>query len=467
MILRISQNSPQIYKYSNVREQKKQQNIHHKGTDYFVPAFGKTRDENPVLLSTFLKTSAKPEGVCSTNKFQSDQTTQYTQLLSEGIKREFNVNIPPKNLASIMTPKEFRDLLPSLSAKNFKFTKNNIKNGIYVADLNYTTKSQMGIDRDSSALEKASELANQYYAENGKPFIFAVTEKDDLKCIQEMIKTIGQNPEKYKNLKIVPALKLSFTHEAPKSQMDFENSEMLVYGIDPFDKDLINLVKSVKQNSEEMVLNFIKRVNRLYPEFSYDIYELYTKRGSEEYIDYSSVGDLYRKARRCAAKEPKNEVYVPEIIKKNANSILNMMRKISSKEPLRHYPSFFEEYSVNEENKEIFSVSETMFKKIIQCLNKQGDKDNKPVIALSAPYYLTKCFEEHNSETYDNVISFIEKLKKESEGLLCALETAVPSYNSDEKSDKKKIEEFNKLVCTQCNLHEVGGSFSVSNKPIY
>ena len=94
---------------------------------------------------------------------------------------------------------------------------------------------------------------------------------------------------------------------------------------------------------------------------------------------------------------------------------------------------------------------------MVECLSEQ--KGTKPVMALCAPFYLSHYYEKRGSTSYTNVVDFIEKLKKDSEGMLLGFESVVPSYAKDKNLNLQQINEFNKYVLDQTGLYEVGGTF--------
>lgn len=479
MTLKVSQNFP-FYK-TNKRNtiSNGSSKLEVKGQDAFVPSFGKKGNNQSFLKRLFAPTN---------NFFKTDihanipnsKTTKYAQALADGIKTELERDVLPQNLTNIMTPKEFRTLLPTLTTEKFTSTYENIKNGVYIADLDYVTNYSTGNESIFEILGKVSELSNQFYAENREPLIFAVADRDCVESIQHIIRTVGENPEKFQHIKILPAIKLSYTHEAPTSQIGFENSEMLVYGINPFDKDLMKFVNIVNQNRKDMVLSFIKRVSTLYPDFAYNISE-FAKQNRLDYSNSYTISNLYWRAREYAEKKgnvaTKSTEYVPEKIIREAQAIINeldeLCRAADSENEENDNLAFdedtnvnkkikevFDDYSTHEENGEIIATAENVFKKMVECLNKQGGDDEKPVLALSSPYYLSHYFEEYGTTTYDNVVAFINKLIKDSEGLVCAFETLAPKYNLDKNLDKQQVEEFNNYILSRCKLYEVGGSFA-------
>ena len=121
----------------------------------------------------------------------------------------------------------------------------------------------------------------------------------------------------------------------------------------------------------------------------------------------------------------------------------------------------FRKYSthVNEEGKTV-SSSENLFSEIISCLSKEhyATEDEKPVLSIASPLYLSHYFENNNTSKYENVIKFIKGLQKESNGMLMAFESESPKYNGNENLDSNNIYSFNSILKQETGLWETGGS---------
>lgn len=442
--------------------------------DTFTPSFTSTKKSFfSKLFETKSPTPTKPV-------LRDVEVTQYARDLSVGLKEKLEVDLPPENFANILTPDEFNKLLPSFTENSFNSKPENIMSGVYVADLDYMTNFSTGKENIFDILARVKELGDTYYELHKKPFIFAITDRDSLEGIQHLIKIVAEEPETYQNIKILPAVKLSFAHEAPTSRIGFENSEMLVYGINPFDDNLINFVDKVIANRKKMVVTFIKKVNELYPEFSYNVIEFAEQNRLKYSRDYS-ISNLYWRAREYA--ETKGDTAIrstnipPKKILEEATSIIDELDEIytgSNQGSKPIYGTLLDEKSdVNQSIKNVFydfsthkdkdtgkivSTAENLIEEMIDCVDKNSD--GKAVMALSAPYYLSHYFEKNNSKEFNNVVKFIKKLQKGSKGMLCAFESVVPSYNLDKGLDANRVEEFNNFIRKSTNLFEVGGSFA-------
>lgn len=466
MILGISQNF-KAHPYKNINNQRNGLKSQTPKSNSCTPSFD-WKGQNVSFSSWF----ASSPNVKKTNIKNQDvsnlPTTKYAQTIANSINKTCRERVLPQNLNGLMTPQDFRKLLPSLTAENFKSTNRNIRNGIYIADLDYEGNNKKE-EFTPQILDKVAELSNQYYSGNRKPFVFALTNRDSIYSAQNAIEIIAKNPEKYKNMKFLPAIKLSMGNE--------EDGGIILYGINPFDEELIEIANIVNKNRLRMIFGYAQKTKDLHPEFSYDILEFKNTYGYS-YDKGETISSLYRKARKCE-NERDSWVYVPESIKQEANGILEYFKKeycsfdrlppskynfLINQNPDFNKGESFDKYFTRDVNEEIVSCAKNTLKALVEYINKQGD--DKPVMAISAPYRLSRYFEEDGSQTYDNIVEVFKNLKKETDGLICAFETVTPSYNTDITINKSKVEEFNDYIRQNCDLYEVGGSLAEAYKPI-
>lgn len=408
-----------------------------------------------------------------------EEPSFFAKELSAGIKTFLEKDIPAKNLKSIMTPDEFREILPTLNKENFNSSRKNRESGVYCVDLDYQSNFSKGNENIFDILDNAAKYADEYYAKTGKPFIFALTDRDTLDGVKHAIRIIGENPEKYKHLKFLPAIKLTYAHEAPNSQLKYENSDMLIYGINPFSINISNFVETTIAKRKRMVINFIKQVNHLYPEFAYSVIE-FAEQNRLKYKKDFTVSNLYWRAREYAETKGDTAIksikLVPEDVISEAEDIIDQLDQIfvgSQQGPYsasgsqiikdsdvnKSIKEVFEEYSthLDESQGKVVSSAENLYDDMIDCLSLEA---SPPVIALSAPYYLSHYYEESNSSEFPNVVEFIKDLQERSGGLLVAFESVVPSYDLDSALTPEIIKNFNNYLREHTDLYEVGGSFA-------
>ncbi len=407
----------------------------------------------------------KPEDNYSPSEYASD--------LSKGIKDIMEKDIAPKNLTGIMTPDEFREHLANFKEKDF-----NINNPeTYSADLDYQSNFSSGEENVFDILDKAAAYAQNYHKRTGKDFIFALTDRDSIEGIQHAIRIIGENPGKYKHLKLIPGIKLSFAHTAPTSIIGYENSDMLVYGLNPYSQNLIDYIEQTIQKRKEMTLNFIKDVNTLYPEFAYNIIE-FAEQNNLKYMKNYAVSNLYWRAREYAETKGDTAIkglsIVPDEIVKQAENILDNLNQvylgsgestysalgtniITDSELNKTIEKVFEKYSTHYDKSQnkVVSAAENLYTDMISRFH--GER-YKPIMAIASPYYFSHYFEKRGTQTYDNVVEFFTKLQDKSDGMLAGFESAAPGYKNDENLSYETINNFNKIIREKTNLKEVGGS---------
>ncbi len=446
--------------------------------DFFTPA-PKKKEEKEFFLVRALEFILNPDVPYNEPAISNEPASDFAQNISKELNAVKGKNIPPQNFKSILSPEDFKKILPTLKQENFTYSPRNQERGIYFVDLDYQSNfSNRNNCNVFDLLERLSKYSWEHYRRTGKDFIFALTDRDSIEGLQHIVRLIGEEPYKYDHLKFIPAIKLTFAHEAPTSKIGFENSEMLVYGINPFSPNLINFVDNTIEKRRTMVLEFIKKVNRLYPEFSYNILEFAEQNKLKYYRDYT-ISNLYWRAREYAETKGDIEIksikMVPEKIVREAEEILNQLSKVhlGSNEKYsalgtqiidedsdlnKKIKDVFHEYSTHkdEEQGKVVSSAENLYNEMIECLS---NEPQKPVLAIASPYYLSHYFEERNPKTFDNVINFINDIQSRSKGMLCAFESVVPAYGLDSHLSSEQIRKFNNYMREHTKLYEVGGSF--------
>lgn len=452
-------------------------------TDSFNVSFGADKKKIPWYKRLFMSSYDAAKQATS-DLFPTQPPTKFELSLAEGIRKHFvNLDVPAQNLSSIMQPNEIRNFItnPCLKEENYNSSPNNIATGIYLADLDYATNYSNGKENVFDILDKVAKHANKYHSEKD-PFVFAIADRDSIEGVQHAVRIIGQNPDKFRNVKFVPAIKLSFAHEAPYSRTKYENSEMIIYGINPFDDDLVNFVKDLTKRRMEMVLRFIRDVNETYPDFAYNIIEFIEQNQLKFESDYT-VSNLYWRVREYAETKGDTAMGGKEInqdeVLRDAEKIMNMLETIyrgSDKKGNPRYGSFlkndsqfnekingiFSKYATKQGNNpgEIESTAENTLPNIVEALQKGSEENGAPTMAIASPIYLSHYFEKENATEFKEVVKFLQKLKEESKGMMVAFESLAPNYNIDGNLTREEINNFNKYIRANTTLHEVGGSFA-------
>lgn len=455
--------------------------------DTFEISFGK-KEEKKSIFKRLFKTY-DPQIKIPAQKVNGP-VSDFAKSLSEGIRRTTGDIIPAENLINIMSPSEFRDVLPQFKAENFRRDRTKVDDGIYCADLDYQSNYSTGKSNVYDILMRVAEQADTYVdiqrekgvpEEEIKPFYFALSDRDVIEGVQQAIIIIGSDPESFKNVKFIPALKLTYAHPADTSAIGFENSDMLVYGINPFSKNLSTYLENIVEKRKQMVLSFIQDIYNLYPSLKYNVKDFIETNKIASTRGFA-VSNLYWRVREYA--ESKGDVLLkgihmtPEEILVTASTIFSNFKNVNigskqttlmspsastiakaqNKDFNKSIKSIFEKYStrIDGVTDTIVSAGENIYGEMIDCLSKEKEK---PVLALSAPIYLADFFEMQSSKTFPDVIKFINLLQKGSDGMLCAFQSITPTYGLDPAMYSDRIKLFNNYIRQNTTLYEVGGSF--------
>ena len=402
--------------------------------------------------------------------------------LAQGIQDYFDETIPPENLTGILSPDKFREILPHLTTDNYICKPKNLESGVYCIDLDYETNYTKGGKRNIfDIMDNVARFADSYYEQTKKEFIFAIADRDTLESAKHVVRIIGENPDKYKHVKFLPACKVSYTHESPNSKIKYENSNFIVYGVNPFSSRLNTLFNKLSIKRKTMLINFITAVSKLYPEFSYQIKE-FAKQNNFMYEKDYAISNLYWRAREYS--EAKGEMAmkslkpVPEDIIQDADDIINQLGKLYigagfeefegpdsnidiNAELNKTIKGIFEKYSthIDPQSGELVSSAETIYSNLITTLNMEPQK---PIVAFAAPYYLCHDFDnpdDYMEDKYPKVVEFMNTMRDSSNGMLTAFQSVVPMYDLDKDLSLEKVKKFNEYLRKNTeDFYEVGGS---------
>ena len=422
---------------------------------------------------------------------------EYTKKLARDLSEFMDEPVKPSSLSCVLTPTQIKEILPTLKEENFDCT-GKMKDADYFIDLDYESNFSKGPKCIAQIMSEVAEYADEYSkAHNGEKFTFALSDRDSLAGVRQALSMIAEEPEKYENLQFIPAVKLSFSHEAPTSPLGYENSAVIVYGINPFSQRISSLIDTLIANRQQMLLEFIGEIADRYPQFSYDIAE-FAKQNDIYYNRDFTVSNLYRRALQYLVSKteeslgdeteiiPTDDQKFEEAVAAADELLANMSAIISasSEKPVRKETVRKEETpiikNINEtfsknithENEDgiLVSPAENLYPQIINRL--KTPNGDQPVIAIETPYYLTDYFGEtgENGE-YPLVSDFLKKLQEESNGMLQGLGTTGPKYMKDSeyteptskrfpKGKRKEVEKFNEYIFANLkNMYPVGGSF--------
>lgn len=193
---------------------------------------------------------------------------KYLVELAQGLSKELNRTVKPSELESVMTKEEFLREIPKLEEKNFVASAENIQNGTFQADLHSHSNFSDGRISVKDLMEQAANYGDRLNQINGKKFIFALSDHDGVNGVREALKLIVENPDKYKNVKFVPAAELSFIETCSKGSKRYEKyhsdvqmPEMLIYNINPFSENTKEFFSNLYSKRESQVKNMIAKAN--------------------------------------------------------------------------------------------------------------------------------------------------------------------------------------------------------------
>ena len=346
-----------------------------------------------------------------------------------------DTQVNPNRLSCIMSGEELLKMLPRLKKASYEATADNMKKGVYRADLHSHSNYSDGVGLVKNLLDDATDYADFLYSKTKNKFIYALTDHDTVNGLQEAMTIISGNPVRYKNLDFVPAIEVSFAHSAPKSGNECEVSELLVYGINPYSPKINEFLGKIHQKRSNMLNNFIneaKNINSL-AKFSVEEFSKYY-----EYEKYGNMMNLHWRAyhyvqtKHAVTKYAHNTHQDPEalyrqIMEDSKGASVGMLHD-KGKLPMdigesEDFQSIFKKYAPHFENGKLIAPSENTFEEVIEAF-----KDEKGIfMAFAHPAY----FAERVENPKETLKYFIEN----SKGLIKASESFHQAYDTRIKPD--------------------------------
>lgn len=452
----------------------KNQNLQNKKTfdmqDNFVNTHISFKGEKS-LFDLFVGLLNQPERIRKIDKaYESTNVSDYHKTLAQELRNNFDVEIPPENLKNIMTPDEVRELIPTLKQENFIYSHVNEEgNKTYFTDLDSNTRFSDGRITLIELMDNVASYADEFYKATGKDYVFAITDRDSTDSVQQAVRLIGENPEKYAHVKFIPALKMTVLQEDEASEIGYTNSEMIVYGVNPFSENLQNYLETSMDNRYGMILNYLKKVCTMHPSFLFNIRKFIDK-SEMGYTQGYTISNLYWQAKDFEEKKLMPEDMDEEELAFNTNEAETLLRELdqvymsNNVDPKKQVYNLSEADSYKQDVRNVFTVYEAEyankdnFANMINCLE---NEPQKPTIAVAAPIYLSHYLKGETENDYTKVVDFIKNMKSKSNGMLIAFESIVPKYSRDNNLTARTVRTFNRFMRKNTDLSEVGGSIIV------
>jgi predicted metal-dependent phosphoesterase TrpH len=167
------------------------------------------------------------------------------------------IGVKAESLRSILEPSELKSILKNAKSENFSCGTNfkNVLNGVFGINLHIHTQYSDGKLTIKELLDQSAKYAEYRKALNkNSPVIVAITDHDTIDGAKEAVKIIANNPEKYKDIRVV--LGAEFNAKYNSRQV-----EAVGYCINPFDENLNKFVNSGKEANKQYLKSFLAHVN--------------------------------------------------------------------------------------------------------------------------------------------------------------------------------------------------------------
>lgn len=140
------------------------------------------------------------------------------------------------DLAPIMGPCEIEQFLRNNDGNPqiYTPTAKNIKKGIYQANLHTHSTDSDGRLPVSARLDEAQ----QYAQEHNIIFYIATTDHNTVNGAKTALKTLKENPNKYKNVKLILGMEINSIYNLKDNTKDQVDIHVLTFGINPYNKFL-------------------------------------------------------------------------------------------------------------------------------------------------------------------------------------------------------------------------------------
>lgn len=357
----------------------------------------------------------------------------YRKNLAKGLSKLLGLKIESSSLKSVIGKEELLKILPTLKAENYQATPDNIKNCEFIADLHSHSIFSDGMGKVEDILSKVAEYADKLHRKSGKKFIFALTDHNEIRGIVKALEIIAQEPNKFKNVKFVPGMEISYALKVTNSNNPFEVAEVLSYGVNPFSDDVIAFVQNIHQKRQKMMINFLADLKMLYPNTTFSLEEM-----AKHYpTDKTCLMNLqwqvhhYAQTKIGITQLAKRQNTQPEILYQQIMDKCSKRTKTLYILKQQHLvpECINESYEVTKLAKEKYSTTlsngiisvptENSFEEIINTFS----KEDSAFLAFAHPAYINK-----NMKNLKETLLTLENLTMKSKGLLKASKSYHQAY---------------------------------------
>jgi len=161
-----------------------------------------------------------------------------------------------------------KDFNENESAYSVGVDDENIKNHTIRANLHIHTLASDGYLSTQELLDKAAAYADEAAkipSQAKEPFTIAITDHDTTEGAKEAIEIISNNPQKYKNLRVILGTEFTTYNNIATNIVDAAtNTHVLAYGIDPNEKTYNKFISDTKHKKQQLAQMMIDKANKIY-----------------------------------------------------------------------------------------------------------------------------------------------------------------------------------------------------------
>ena len=205
----------------------------------------------------------------------NESRSKYIETLATGLGEYLRKPVKTESLSSVADKTEFLGTVSRLQPENFVASKENIENGVFKADLHSHSVFSDGKATVEEILDEVANYADKLEEKTGDKFLFALTDHDSAEGVKKALGIISEKPDKFKNVKFVTGAEVSYLIKSDKGNQ-LEPAELLVYGFNPFSKNVDKFFKNTSSRRADARTKYIEDLSELFPD---------TKFSKEEFND--------------------------------------------------------------------------------------------------------------------------------------------------------------------------------------
>lgn len=397
----------------------------------------------------------------------------YQEELAKSLSKDLGLKIKPSSLKSVLSKEEFLKEAALLCEENYVATENNIKKGIFRADLHSHSLFSDGAVSVEQLLNEAAEYGDYLSKTNGQKFLLALTDHDGVKGVKEALRIISQSPEKYKNVKFVPAAELSFpiiceqgSAKRNRYNNPIEVSEFLIYGINPFSPTTEKFLGDLYKRRELGLAKALEIANKELQGFGFSQteYRRFFTSAQNEFCMLNQHWTIFNylniKARitKTANQSQRNseELFneamryiVENKLPKTPKSLDEFFRTKGINSNVEHYYQdvwkVMPQISPKIENGKIVNTTENLYEDIVEYALQEN-----AALAFAHPGFTSQNY------YWDNIAAKMKELVEKSKGTIKCTEKYHQAYSASKEITEAEIKRCNEVL-DEMKLINIGG----------